>query len=127
MCVPPRKYPSWTSTRPSVSKFAIRDWPWVWRWEAEEELRAVRDQVGSLDACRCRHRLGQARSAREAAALEPLPDARQLEQAVRRREEALRAVGDMFAMVAAQQKGDVVLLEDRRLRVAREPRGVEQR
>src|SRR5919109_3034056 len=73
------------------------------RREPQEELRAVGDQLGALDACGERHLLRQATAAREPAALKALADARDAEEPVRRGEELLRTVGDVFAMVTSEQ------------------------
>ena len=63
---------------------------------------------------------GRPGPAGEPAALEALADARQVEEAVRVREERLRRVGHVLALVAPEQDRDVVGLENRRVRVARE-------
>ena len=60
------------------------------RGEAEEELGAVRDQVGARDARGHRHLLRQALPAREAAADEAAPDARDAERPARVAEERVR-------------------------------------
>ena len=91
------------------------------RREAEEELRTVGDEVGALDrAAASAICFGRPDAAVEAAAREALADARHAEQAVQIVEERRRSRGDVVEDVAAQQHGDVVLLEQRRLRVARE-------
>ena len=103
--VPPRKYPSRMSTRPSVSKFAIARLALRVRLgggEAEEELRRVGDQVGARDACGGRHRLRQARRRRRSrrpgspcgcsSARRASPASSKI---------ASRAVGDVLAIVAA--------------------------
>ena len=89
------------------------------RCEAEEELRAVRDQLGATDTRCRRHPL------RQSATDEPGADARDRED-VEILEELLRARGHVRGNVAPQENGDVVALEDRFLGIAREADRVEQ-
>src|SRR5918994_7041030 len=96
------------------------------RGEAEEELGGLGDQVRPGHAGRRRHRLRQAPCTAEAAALEALADARQLEEVAGLVEERLRAVGDMLAPVAADEDCEVICLEDGVPGIARKPRRVEQ-
>ena len=89
------------------------------RGEAEEELRAVGDQLGASNPRCGRHPLGQP------AADEAVADARDLEDA-QVLEQRLRAVVHVRGDVATEQDGDVVLLQDRLFGIAREPDRVEQ-
>ncbi len=123
MCVPPRKYPSRTSTRPSVSKLAIRDWPCVSRcvevnprksWEPSG-IRSAPWIPAALAIC-----FGSPGPPENPPPLKTLADARQLEQAVCVREQRAGRVGDVLPLVAPEKERDVVGLEDRRVRVARE-------
>ncbi len=57
----------------------------------------------------------------DAAADEPLADARDAEEVVELVEERRRALRDVLERVAAKHDGEVVRLEPRRVRVAREP------
>ncbi len=88
------------------------------RREAEEELGAVRDEIRAGDARGDGHLLRQALPAPEAAAGEPAADARHREE--RQVEDRLVRAVDVVAVVAAQEHGDVVRLEDGGVRVARE-------
>ena len=90
------------------------------RREAEEELSRVGDELGAADPRRHRHLLRQALAPVEAAAGEAPADARDREEPFRLVEEARRPVGDEIHAVAPQEDGDVVVLEDQVLRVARE-------
>ena len=85
-----------------------------------EQLGAVRDQLGARDAGGQGHLLGQADAAVEAAAGEALADRCHVEQ-VQLLEHRLRRVRDVLEVIAAEQDGDVVLLEHRPLRIAAEP------
>ena len=85
------------------------------RREAEEQLRAVGDEVGT-------RRAAPPAPSASAGPMPPsnpppdeaLPDARHSEQAAQVVEERRRSVGDVVEDVAAEQHGDVVLLEQRR-------------
>ena len=84
--------------------------------EAEEELGTVGDELRPVDARRDSHLLREARPAVEPAADEPLPDARDGEEAAQVVEERLRARRDVLERVAPEEDGEVVRLEPRRLR-----------
>jgi hypothetical protein len=94
------------------------------RGEAQEELGPGRYQLGARDPGPHRHRLGQARPAREPSAHEPAPHAGCGEQPRQVVEQAPLGVVERVEVVAAQEDGDVVPLECGRLRVAREPHGL---
>ena len=91
------------------------------RGEPEEELRPVRDQLGARDAGRQRDPLRQACLPVESPAREPLADAGHPEERLRLVEQPRGGVRDVRLRVAAEQHGDVVVLEDRPVGVAREP------
>ena len=86
------------------------------RGEAEEQLGGVWDEVGARNAGRERHSLRQAHAALEPAAREADPHARGLEKV--EGEQSLGSVRDRVLVVAPQQEGDVVRLEDDVARVA---------
>ena len=94
------------------------------RREAEEELRTVRDEVGTIDPCCGGHLLRKARPAVESTSDESFADARHAEQLPEIVDQRLRAERDAVERVAAKEHGDVVLLEPRALGIAREPHGV---
>jgi hypothetical protein len=89
------------------------------RGEAEEELGAVRDEVGAG------HVRGEGHPLREPAAGESLADTCHPED-VQVVEERGRARDDVCPLVGAQEDGDIVVLEDRLRRIAREADRVEQ-
>src|ERR671911_84345 len=91
------------------------------RGEPEEELGALGDQVGALDAGRGGKLLWRPRPAGDPATLKALADARQVKETVRVGEERTGGVGDVLPLVASEQERDVVGLEDGRVRVARKP------
>ena len=91
------------------------------RREAEEELRSVRNEIGSGDACGESHLLRQAGATVEASSDEPLADARDLEETAQIVEDRRCTVGDVVERVAAEQDGDVVRLENRGVGIGREP------
>ena len=96
------------------------------RREAQEQLGVVGNQVRPLDTRSLGHPLRQARARVEVAADEPAPDARRTEDA-RAVEERALGVPDVLADVAAQEHGDVVLLEGRLARIAGEPDRIGER
>ena len=96
------------------------------RREAEEELRAVRDQVGARDTRGRRHLLRQALPAVHLAG-EALADARHGERAFQAVGDLRRRRPDVLLVVAAEEEGDVVGLEQRLVRVARKADRVDQR
>ena len=107
-----------------AERLVVRDQPraesrLLRRGEAEEELRRVRDEIGARNTGGHRHLLRQALLAVEAAARKAAADARRREDAEVVEDRLARGV-DVLAAVAAQQHGDVVALEERRVRVARE-------
>ena len=97
------------------------------RGEAEEELRRVGDQLRARDAGGHRHLLRQALLPLEAAADEAAPDAGRGEESAEVVEERLRPGPDVLGVVAAEEDGDLVLLEDELLGIAREADRVDQR
>ena len=128
--MPPWKYdPGPSSTRPSVSKLTMRGGPSACLWvdvKPRKSSEPVRDQIGPRHAGGGGQLLRQARAAVEAAACEPLADARHLEHAVHRVEDRRRALLNVIEVVAPQQEGDVVLLEHDIVGIAREANRVQQ-
>src|SRR4029450_1260310 len=90
------------------------------RREAEEKLGRVRDELGAGNSRGERHLLRQALPAVEATAHEPAADARELEGVAHVVEDLRRDGLDVVAAVAAKEEGDVVLLEDQLVGIARE-------
>ena len=95
------------------------------RGEAQEELGRVRHEVRAGDSGRERHPLRQAHPALEPTAGEADAHACRLEEV--EREQRLRGALDGVLVVAAQEEGDVVGLEDHVLGVAREADRVGER
>ena len=94
--------------------------------EAEEQLGSVRDQVRSGHPCRHCHLLRKALPAFESSSCEPPPDTRHAEQA-QLLDQGLSRRRDVGEAVAPEEDGEVVSLEHRPGRVAREANRVLQR
>ena len=123
MCVPWVKYPSGIRARPSVSRFAIRDGP---RFSRSVEVKPRKSSAsGGI-------RSAPGTPAATASLLGSPPPAKPRRTVVFVEhaeivEERLLGRRDRVEAVAAEQHGDVVLLELGVLRVAREPLRVEER
>ena len=111
-----------------AERLEVRDLPGahagaLGRRETEEELGGVRDQGRARDAGGDGELLRQRLAAVEAAAREAAADRRDLEEL--RVTQPLLGVVDVRVRVGAEEDRDVVRLEPRRRRVAREAVGVE--
>ena len=96
------------------------------RREAEEELRAVGNEVGARDSRGRRHLFRQPLAPVHLAG-EALADARHGERAFHSVGDLGRGRPDVLLVVAAEEERDVVLLEQRVVGIAREADRVEQR